>query len=574
MTLHSVHRFIKKAVALVALFVVFFSPLSAFGQNEPTAILAASNITPNSVRLTGHVTNPENSTIAISWGKQGQAILGTNPPPGIGLTGTDNSFIYDISNLEAATTYYVAISDAVAHTTISTSPSSFTFTTAQATVNVGEEQTGGQTGIFFKKATTTDTSSTLEFLVITSGRELGLKLKYGTDQTALNTTSNEFYRGNAVGSAPATASVTINSLSPSTDYFYEVVDSNTQTSYVTGYIHTSSAGGNPITITNGVPTPSCSDGKDNDSDGKIDYPNDPDCANASSNAEGTCPDGQYCLLAPLPNIDSSVDFKGTSIGKYLNGIFKFMIGLAGVLAVVMLVLGGIQYMSTDAISGKEAGKERMTSSILGLLLALGAFVILNTISPTLTNLGLTIDKVTITIEPDEIDVDTPHAASPDGGYCLANYTSGTSVATLPGPAEETVRQTLQNSWQVYVNSSGGGTNICTTVGQQNCTSVQGFVTSGIQKLRSLCLNCELHITGGTECWLHSKKTSHGPGSPTADLSKTSSLQSFVYSDKNPITINNWGNLYVVNGIEFVDEGDHFHVWGWNGEHKSKYPTKK
>jgi hypothetical protein len=261
-------------------------------------------------------------------------------------------------------------------------------------------------GVFFQQATKTDTTIAIKYMIITGGQELGFKVRYDNefDYTTtvhnLRYTSDEFFRGSSTSNSPEYRTVTLTGLTPQTGYHLEVINSDTR-EVMQGtedtYLETTAAGSTPITVNQGIATPSCADGKDNDSDGKIDYPNDPDCANAGSNAEGTCPDGQYCLLAPLPNIDSSVDFKGTSIGKYLNGIFKFMIGLSGVLAVVMLVLGGIQYMSTDAISGKEAGKERMTSSILGLLLALGAFVILNTISPTLTNLGLTIDKQEISI---------------------------------------------------------------------------------------------------------------------------------------------------------------------------------
>ena len=59
-------------------------------------------------------------------------------------------------------------------------------------------------------------------------------------------------------------------------------------------------------------------------------------------------------------------------------------------------------MTSEVISGKEAGKETITHAILGLLLALGAFLILNTINPKL--LSACLDKLpmaTITISPDD-----------------------------------------------------------------------------------------------------------------------------------------------------------------------------
>jgi hypothetical protein len=69
---------------------------------------------------------------------------------------------------------------------------------------------------------------------------------------------------------------------------------------------------------------------------------------------------------------------------------------------VMIVMGGIQYMTSDLISSKEAGKEQITHAILGLLLALGAFIILNTINPKL--LSACLDKLpqaTIVITPEQ-----------------------------------------------------------------------------------------------------------------------------------------------------------------------------
>jgi hypothetical protein len=126
-------------------------------------------------------------------------------------------------------------------------------------------------------------------------------------------------------------------------------------------------------------------------------------------------DTTYTPLAPLPGLGNATckDIKGNDVaciqtspgcqfdengnvkpgtctnpcpfGNYLNIIIKIIIGFAAVLAMVMIVAGGIEYMTSEVISGKEAGKETITHAILGLLLALGAFLILNTINPQLLN---------------------------------------------------------------------------------------------------------------------------------------------------------------------------------------------
>ena len=100
---------------------------------------------------------------------------------------------------------------------------------------------------------------------------------------------------------------------------------------------------------------------------------------------------QYCLLEPIPLGTSTLtmyDPKVTSTADYINIIIKIFISIIGVLGVIMIILGGIEYMSTDAISKKEGGREKITHSLFGLLLALASWVLLNTINPHLTEVNI------------------------------------------------------------------------------------------------------------------------------------------------------------------------------------------
>ncbi|NVN96656.1 hypothetical protein HXX01_00140 [Candidatus Nomurabacteria bacterium] len=91
---------------------------------------------------------------------------------------------------------------------------------------------------------------------------------------------------------------------------------------------------------------------------------------------------------------------GNNVGDYLNIIFKFAIGIAAALAVIMLILSGVQYMGDESIFGKTEAKSKMRSAILGLLIALGAWALLNTISPALTGKGgVNIDTASVEITP-------------------------------------------------------------------------------------------------------------------------------------------------------------------------------
>jgi type IV secretory pathway VirB2 component (pilin) len=96
----------------------------------------------------------------------------------------------------------------------------------------------------------------------------------------------------------------------------------------------------------------------------------------------------YTLLAPIGEDFKTFD-TGNGIGNYISTILKLAIGIASVLAVVMIIIGGIEWMGTDSIFGKVESKKRITSAILGLLIAMGAWALLNTINPKLLQIAST-----------------------------------------------------------------------------------------------------------------------------------------------------------------------------------------
>jgi hypothetical protein len=89
--------------------------------------------------------------------------------------------------------------------------------------------------------------------------------------------------------------------------------------------------------------------------------------------------GVYKLLAPIGDLKEAPK----DMGDYFNTIFKIAIGLCGALAVIMIVIGGVQYMGNESIFGQTEAKGKITAAILGLIIALGSYALLNTINPAL-----------------------------------------------------------------------------------------------------------------------------------------------------------------------------------------------
>lgn len=274
---------------------------------------------------------------------------------------------------------------------------------------------------------------------------------------------------------------------------------------------------------------------------------------------------EYKLLTPLPIGPNNTNAEIVTAETYIPGIIMLIIGIAGVLAVVKIIFGGIQYMSTDAIGGKSEGKTHITNALWGLLLIISAYIILFTINPNLVNLNLEIKGLRI-------------GGAFETGLGNASSTTGSG---LIGPSyglawenDTDVRSTLK-SMGIDVKEP-----TCQTIGQTGCTSVYGLhpnVISGLGILVKDC-ECEFTVTGGTEYWLHGNRstearlngTDHMPrignlgGSGGAvDLRKQSmsKLTSFIES-KAPTSgsgCSSLGKAYSYKNGIYVNEGDHWHV---------------
>ncbi|MBX4198065.1 pilin [Candidatus Parcubacteria bacterium] len=100
----------------------------------------------------------------------------------------------------------------------------------------------------------------------------------------------------------------------------------------------------------------------------------------------------YVLLAPISKeIGPSV--KSNELPKYIGAMYKIIVGLSGVLAVLSLVVGGFMYISAESFGKKTNAKAIILRSLWGLVLILGSALILQTINPELLNLNRIYDSL-------------------------------------------------------------------------------------------------------------------------------------------------------------------------------------
>jgi len=146
----------------------------------------------------------------------------------------------------------------------------------------------------------------------------------------------------------------------------------------------------------------------------------------------------YVPLAPIP--DTTIGGCGggvsdpnckTNLQTYLPGIIKFSIDIAAVLAFVMITAGGIWYATSDAIYGKDEAKNIIQNAIYGLVLVIGAYVILYTINPQTLQINLDWPKPDISQPPTVItSTDCPNTCVSVAATGLPTKVTGNIDATF------------------------------------------------------------------------------------------------------------------------------------------------
>lgn len=80
---------------------------------------------------------------------------------------------------------------------------------------------------------------------------------------------------------------------------------------------------------------------------------------------------------------------GMDLATFVAWFYYFIITIAGLAAFVMVVWGGIQWLTSAGNPSKISdAKGRITSTLIGLLIILGSWIILKVINPQLTVLSV------------------------------------------------------------------------------------------------------------------------------------------------------------------------------------------
>ncbi|EKD76028.1 MAG: hypothetical protein ACD_43C00246G0001, partial [uncultured bacterium] len=133
------------------------------------------------------------------------------------------------------------------------------------------------------------------------------------------------------------------------------------------------------------------------------------------------PADEYSLEQPFGGTSSV-----TNIGEYIQLVYEFAVGLISIIAVVLIMIGGVRWIIA---AGNESAigeaREMITSAVLGLVIALLSYTILVFISPELLNIDSSIAKIPIplacgTPEPVTVSVSSVDGLNGNGAQLCAN----------------------------------------------------------------------------------------------------------------------------------------------------------
>lgn len=96
---------------------------------------------------------------------------------------------------------------------------------------------------------------------------------------------------------------------------------------------------------------------------------------------------------PLVGIPGIPNPSTLQFGDYINSLYRLAISIAALLAVFKIVIAGAKYMLDDVVTHKQEAKDEIRGALVGLLIILGAVLILNTVNTDITKNMIAIDTL-------------------------------------------------------------------------------------------------------------------------------------------------------------------------------------
>lgn len=178
----------------------------------------------------------------------------------------------------------------------------------------------------------------------------------------------------------------------------------------------------------------------------------------------------FVPLVPIPGLTDNASSASSSVlATFLNNLYKYLIGIAAILAVIQIIRGGLEYATQDSVSKKDDGKHHIQQAILGLVLILSPVLIFSLINPSILHLG--IDLPILNTAPGN------WSSSGNGGGSQAQATDSATGCTVSGTYLQKASCSSSQAAQNWASSNcttnpkalKGGVLPCQTQNSAGCT---------------------------------------------------------------------------------------------------------
>lgn len=171
----------------------------------------------------------------------------------------------------------------------------------------------------------------------------------------------------------------------------------------------------------------------------------------------------FCL--PGGSTVTNISFGGkrefSNIGEFISDMFQYSIIVAGILAVIMIIIAGFQWtMSGGSPERIGSAKKRIGGAVIGLVIAVLSFTILNTINPNLVNIRL----------PQTWMVNTQGIAPPFCAQIIGNKLAALGPTSKPMTPADKEKKIEQATYTIEPAQAACGTDyLVNGTGGQTCT---------------------------------------------------------------------------------------------------------
>jgi Type IV secretion system pilin len=158
----------------------------------------------------------------------------------------------------------------------------------------------------------------------------------------------------------------------------------------------------------------------------------------------------FVPLAPIPGLTEGVVANQTGLANFFNNLYKYLIGLAATLAVIMIIWGGIEIaINKDNVSKITDSKGKIYNAVFGLVLVLSPVLVFSIINPAILNLSINLPPL-----------DTKSGlinSGATGGTFAANNTARAAGCNVVGLVLKTAYCPTQQAAQEFATSCTTGT---------------------------------------------------------------------------------------------------------------------